>query len=160
MPETKGPNPLPDGLRFPQRPRTGHYTRLGGLEPATRRLSAPAGKFRMRRPTLVEGIEKYLASGMIRGIGPVYVQKLLRAFVIYLFYHYKTEKTRRREKRTCPSFLRMATALLRNARRISAPLCLICAKRQSDLRTVFALPDDPNGSDLLQTLQCAVLGIF
>jgi hypothetical protein len=25
--ETKGPNPLPDGLRFPQRPRTGHYTR-------------------------------------------------------------------------------------------------------------------------------------
>jgi len=26
-PETKGPNPLPDGLRFPQRPRTGHYTR-------------------------------------------------------------------------------------------------------------------------------------
>ncbi len=25
--ETKGPNPLPNGLRFPQRPRTGHYTR-------------------------------------------------------------------------------------------------------------------------------------
>jgi hypothetical protein len=25
--ETKGPNPLPDGLRFPKRPRTGHYTR-------------------------------------------------------------------------------------------------------------------------------------
>ena len=50
---------------------------LRGLEPATRRLSAPAGKFRMRRPTLVEGIEKYLASGMIRGIGPVYVQKLM-----------------------------------------------------------------------------------
>src|SRR6266542_2822236 len=65
---------------------------LRGLEPATRRLSAPAGKFRMRRPTSVEGIEKYLASGMIRGIGPVYVQKLLRAFVIYLFYYYKTEK--------------------------------------------------------------------
>ena len=28
----------------------------------------------------VEGIEKYLASGMIRGIGPVYAKKLLRAF--------------------------------------------------------------------------------
>ncbi|SRR6266496_661037 len=26
-PETKGPNSLPDGLRFPQRPRTGHCTR-------------------------------------------------------------------------------------------------------------------------------------
>ncbi len=25
--ETKGPNPLPNGLRFPQRPRTSHYTR-------------------------------------------------------------------------------------------------------------------------------------
>jgi ATP-dependent exoDNAse (exonuclease V) alpha subunit len=31
-------------------------------------------------PTSVEGIERYLASGMIRGIGPVYAKKLLRAF--------------------------------------------------------------------------------
>ena len=31
-------------------------------------------------PTSVEGIEKYLASGMIRGIGPAYAKKLLRAF--------------------------------------------------------------------------------
>jgi exodeoxyribonuclease V alpha subunit len=31
-------------------------------------------------PTSVEGIEKYLASGMIRGIGPTYAKKLLRAF--------------------------------------------------------------------------------
>ena len=31
-------------------------------------------------PTSVEGIEKYLASGMIRGIGPVYARKLVRAF--------------------------------------------------------------------------------
>jgi exodeoxyribonuclease V alpha subunit len=31
-------------------------------------------------PTSVEGIEKYLASGIIRGIGPVYAKKLLRAF--------------------------------------------------------------------------------
>jgi NAD-dependent DNA ligase len=31
-------------------------------------------------PTSVEGIEKYLASGMIRGVGPVYAKKLLRAF--------------------------------------------------------------------------------
>ena len=28
----------------------------------------------------VEGIEKYLGSGMIRGIGPVYARKLVRAF--------------------------------------------------------------------------------
>ena len=31
-------------------------------------------------PTSADGIEKYLASGMIRGIGPAYAKKLLRAF--------------------------------------------------------------------------------
>src|SRR3977135_1272687 len=31
-------------------------------------------------PTTVEGIEKYLGSGMIRGIGAVYARKLVRAF--------------------------------------------------------------------------------
>ena len=31
-------------------------------------------------PTTVEGIEKYLGSGMIRGIGPVYARKLVRTF--------------------------------------------------------------------------------
>jgi len=31
-------------------------------------------------PSSVEGIEKYLASGMIRGIGPVYAKRLLGAF--------------------------------------------------------------------------------
>ena len=31
-------------------------------------------------PTSIEGIEKYLGSGMIRGIGPVYAKKLVRAF--------------------------------------------------------------------------------
>jgi exodeoxyribonuclease V alpha subunit len=31
-------------------------------------------------PASIEGIERYLASGMIRGIGPVYAKKLPRAF--------------------------------------------------------------------------------
>ena len=31
-------------------------------------------------PTSADGIEKYLASGMIRGVGPAYAKKLLRAF--------------------------------------------------------------------------------
>jgi exodeoxyribonuclease V alpha subunit len=31
-------------------------------------------------PTSADGIEKYLSSGMIRGVGPVYAKKLLRAF--------------------------------------------------------------------------------
>ena len=32
-----------------------------------------------RRPS-ADGIEKYLSSGMIRGVGPVYAKKLVRAF--------------------------------------------------------------------------------
>ena len=31
-------------------------------------------------PTTVEGIEKYLGSGLIRGIGPVYAKKMVKAF--------------------------------------------------------------------------------
>ena len=39
-----------------------------------------AGFLKASAPTSVEGIEKYLGSGMIRGIGPVYAKKLVRAF--------------------------------------------------------------------------------
>jgi len=35
---------------------------------------------RTSAPTSVEGIEKYLGSGMIRGIGPVYAKKMVKAF--------------------------------------------------------------------------------
>src|SRR5262249_17036465 len=31
-------------------------------------------------PTSADGIERYLSSGMIRGVGPVYARKLVRAF--------------------------------------------------------------------------------
>jgi exodeoxyribonuclease V alpha subunit len=31
-------------------------------------------------PTTIEGIEKYVCSGMIRGIGPIYTKKLVFAF--------------------------------------------------------------------------------
>jgi exodeoxyribonuclease V alpha subunit len=31
-------------------------------------------------PTSIEGIEKYLASGMIRGFGPVYAKRFIKAF--------------------------------------------------------------------------------
>jgi exodeoxyribonuclease V alpha subunit len=36
--------------------------------------------FKTSEPTSLDGIEKYLGSGMIRGIGPVYAKKLVRAF--------------------------------------------------------------------------------
>src|SRR6201996_7657199 len=48
-------------------------------------------------PTSVEGIEKYLASGMIRGIGPVYAKKLLRVFGDKVFDVIETEPDRLRE---------------------------------------------------------------
>jgi exodeoxyribonuclease V alpha subunit len=42
-------------------------------------------------------IEKYLASGMIRGIGPVYAKKLLRAFGDKVFDIIEAEPDRLRE---------------------------------------------------------------
>ena len=48
-------------------------------------------------PTSVEGIEKYLASGMIRGIGPAYAKKLLRAFGQKVFEVIETRADRLRE---------------------------------------------------------------
>ena len=40
---------------------------------------------RVSSPTTTEGIEKYLGSGMIRGIGPVYARKLVSAFAADVF---------------------------------------------------------------------------
>ena len=45
----------------------------------------------------VEGIEKYLGSGMIRGIGPVYARKLVRAFGEKVFDVIEAEAERLRE---------------------------------------------------------------
>ena len=39
-----------------------------------------ASFLRAAPPTTVEGIEKYLGSGMIRGIGPIYAKRLVQAF--------------------------------------------------------------------------------
>ena len=48
-------------------------------------------------PTTIEGIEKYLGSGMIRGIGPVYAKKLVRAFGEQVFDIIEAEPERLRE---------------------------------------------------------------
>jgi exodeoxyribonuclease V alpha subunit len=48
-------------------------------------------------PTSVEGIEKYLGSGMIRGIGPAYAMKLVRAFGEKVFDTIEAEPDRLRE---------------------------------------------------------------
>jgi exodeoxyribonuclease V alpha subunit len=48
-------------------------------------------------PTSIDGIEKYLGSGMIRGIGPVYAKKLIRAFGEKVFDTIEAEPERLRE---------------------------------------------------------------
>jgi exodeoxyribonuclease V alpha subunit len=48
-------------------------------------------------PTSVEGIEKYLGSGMVRGIGPVYAKKLVAAFGDKVFDTIEAEPARLRE---------------------------------------------------------------
>src|SRR6188768_2947300 len=52
---------------------------------------------RTSAPTSIEGIEKYLGSGMIRGIGPVYARKLVRAFGEKVFETIEAEPERLRE---------------------------------------------------------------
>nr|WP_153345628.1 ATP-dependent RecD-like DNA helicase [Roseospira navarrensis] len=48
-------------------------------------------------PTSIDGIEKYLASGMIRGVGPVYAKKLVRAFKEKVFDIIEGDPERLRE---------------------------------------------------------------
>jgi exodeoxyribonuclease V alpha subunit len=56
-----------------------------------------ASFLKVTAPTTVEGIEKYLGSGMIRGIGPVYAKKLVRAFGVAVFDVIEQEPPRLRE---------------------------------------------------------------
>jgi exodeoxyribonuclease V alpha subunit len=52
---------------------------------------------RTSAPTSADGIEKYLSSGMIRGVGPVYAKKLVRAFGEKVFDIIETSPDRLRE---------------------------------------------------------------
>jgi exodeoxyribonuclease V alpha subunit len=56
-----------------------------------------ASFLKVTAPTTVEGIEKYLGSGMIRGIGPVYAKNLVRAFGEAVFDVVEQEPPRLRE---------------------------------------------------------------
>ena len=48
-------------------------------------------------PTTLEGIERYLASGMIRGIGPIYAKRLVRGFGEAVFDLIEQQPDRLRE---------------------------------------------------------------
>lgn len=60
-------------------------------------LQFKARFLRTSTPTSLVGIEKYLASGMIRGVGPVYARKLVRAFGEQVFDIIEREPARLRE---------------------------------------------------------------
>jgi exodeoxyribonuclease V alpha subunit len=52
---------------------------------------------RTSAPTSIEGIEKYLCSGMIHGIGPVYAKKMIKAFGEKVFDIIEADPDRLRE---------------------------------------------------------------
>src|SRR5207249_9257323 len=68
----------------------------GRADPGTK-PRAERSFLRATAPTTVEGIEKYLGSGMIRGIGPIYAKKLVRAFGEKVFDTIEVEPERLRE---------------------------------------------------------------
>jgi exodeoxyribonuclease V alpha subunit len=56
-----------------------------------------AQTLRSSAPTSIEGIQKYLSSGMIHGIGPVYAKKLVAAFGAKVFEVIEAQPDRLRE---------------------------------------------------------------
>src|ERR1700760_1651449 len=77
----------------------GEWVQMSGtwVNDRTHGLQFRASFLKATPPTTVEGIEKYLGSGMIRGIGPVYAKKLVRAFGEAVFDVIQQEPTRLRE---------------------------------------------------------------
>src|SRR5690349_7053874 len=63
----------------------------------THGLQFRAAFLRAAPPTTAEGIEKYLGSGMVKGIGPVYAKRLVQAFGEGVFDVVEREPERLRE---------------------------------------------------------------
>src|SRR5215831_8877952 len=77
----------------------GEFVQAGGswINDRTHGVQFRASFLKATAPTTIEGIEKYLCSGMIRGIGLVYAKKLLRAFGEAVFDIIEQEPARLRE---------------------------------------------------------------
>ena len=80
-------------------------------------------------PTTAEGIEKYLASGMIKGIGPIYARKLVKVFREQVFD----------VSSKCRHGYRTSTASAQSAPRASSPPGPI---RRRALRSASILTDE------------------
>ena len=77
----------------------GEFVQVSGtwINDRTHGVQFRASFLKATAPTTVEGIEKYLASGMIRGIGPVYAKKLVCAFGEAVFDVIEQEPPRLRD---------------------------------------------------------------
>ena len=77
----------------------GEWVQMSGtwVNDRTHGLQFKAAFLKASPPTTLEGIERYLGSGMIRGIGPVYAKKLVRAFGETVFELIELEPKRLRE---------------------------------------------------------------
>ncbi len=77
----------------------GEWVQLSGtwFNDRTHGLQFRANFLKATQPTTSEGIEKYLGSGMIRGIGPTYARKLVQAFGTAVFDLIEAEPDRLRE---------------------------------------------------------------
>ena len=65
----------------------GEFIQASGIwiNDRTHGLQFKAAFLKSAPPTTLEGIERYLGSGMIKGIGPVYAKKLVQAFGAAVF---------------------------------------------------------------------------
>jgi exodeoxyribonuclease V alpha subunit len=70
-------------------------------------------------PSSIDGIEKYLGSGMIRGVGPVYAKKMVKAFGEKVFDVIEAEPGRLREVTASARFGRNASRTPGPSRRLS-----------------------------------------
>ncbi len=77
----------------------GEWAQMSGtwVTDRTHGLQFKAGFLKASPPTTLEGIEKYLGSGMIRGIGPNYAARLVAAFGEAVFELIEQQPARLRE---------------------------------------------------------------
>ena len=77
----------------------GEFVQISGtwINDRTHGLQFKAAFLKASPPTTLEGIERYLGSGMIRGIGPIYARKLVRAFGEAVFDLIEQQPERLRE---------------------------------------------------------------
>src|SRR5207342_2237606 len=77
----------------------GEFVQASGIwvNDRTHGLQFKAAFLKAAPPTTLEGIERYLGSGMIKGIGPVYASKLVQAFAESVFDTIEQSPERLRE---------------------------------------------------------------